>query len=466
MRRSQMMSKDSIALWTRLYEVCKKLRKLNPWEFWSNQDIILIEDSVTKMMGYCVVEQDPLDGTLMINILHGQDGMRAYLESLNYDFEELEDMNYIKSSYRQQGFLLLYANRDELFEEDYERIKSVGMSFRGKAQWPILRRLFPGSKPWLLETDEDVRLLTMYLDQLVQVLTDFDQGKIDLRENFYLTISVQNGKWTLTYTEEDELLGEEEIFIYPNELKAHRVSKLPKQPVIMEGSQFYLPTPLWDEENNRELFPLLTTFINHESGEVYSGEIYKSTREELELVSDRLADLLLTRLQFRPREIIVSDEILLDLISDFCEKANIDCDLGPTVAADAFMNSFLSTQMGDLNGEEQAFLHLIQAAEQSYEVMLETHLGQMLNPIQKSALKDIWIYSVLFLYKEFNELPGEWSKEGFEALLQSHLLEESVKNDYRPYIGSSIKAYLDCQQELGLFKNSFVLSHVLAKYYK
>ena len=52
------------------------------------------------------------------------------------------------------------------------------MSFRGKAQWPILRRLFPGSKPWLLETDEDVRLLTMYLDQLVQVLTDFDQGKL------------------------------------------------------------------------------------------------------------------------------------------------------------------------------------------------------------------------------------------------------------------------------------------------
>ena len=67
--------------------------------------------------------------------------------------------------------------------------------------------------------------------------------------------------------------------------------------------------------------------------------------------------------------------------------------------------------MGDLNGEEQAFLHLIHsAAEQSYEVMLETDLGQMLTSIQKSALKDIWIYSVLFLYKEFNELPGEWSR--------------------------------------------------------
>lgn len=460
------MSKDGIVLWTRLYKVCKRLRKLNPWEFWRSEDIILIEDPVTKMMGYCVVEQDPLDKTLMISILHGQAGMHAYLESLNYDFEELEDMNYIKSSYRQQGFLLLYGDRYELFDEDYERIKSVGMSFRGKAQWPILRRLFPGSKPWLLETDEDVRLLTMYLDQLVQVLTDFDQGKIDLRENFYLTSSVQNGKWTLTYTEEDELLGEDEIFIYPNELKAHRVRKLPKQPVVIEGNQFYLPTPLWDEENNRELFPLLTTFINHDSGEVYSCEIYKSNREELELVSDRLADLLLTQLRFRPREIIVSDEMLLDLISNFCEKANINCDLGPTVAADAFMNSFLATHTSDLDGEEQALLHLIQTSEQSYEVMLETHLGQMLNPIQKSALKDVWIYSVLFLYKEFNELPGEWSKEGFEALLQSRLLEESIKNDYKAYIGSSIKVYLDCQQELGLFRNSFVLSHVLAKYYK
>ena len=55
---------------------------------------------------------------------------------------------------------------------------------------------------------------------------------------------------------------------------------------------------------------------------------------------------------------------------------------------------------------------------------------------------------------------------GNQQMCQSDGRAESVKNDYRPYIGSSIKAYLDCQQELGLFKNSFVLSHVLAKYYK
>lgn len=460
------MKKDSIMLWTRLYEICKNLRKLNPWEFWNSEDIILIEDPVTKLIGYCVVEEDPLDGTLGVSILQGQAGICAYLESLNYDCEEMLDMNYIKSAYRQQGFKLLYADRNELFEEDYERIKSVGMSFRGKAQWPILRRLFPGSKPWLLETDEDVRVFTLYLEQLVNLLTDFDQGKIDFCENCYPVLRVRDGKWELSYIETDELLSEADIFIYLNELKAHRVKKLPKQPVVIEGHQFYLPTPLWDEENNREWFPLLTTFINHESGEVYLGETYKSTREELELISDRLADLLLTQLKFRPREIIVSDEILLDLISDFCEKADIDCDLGPTSIADEFMNSLLSNQINDLNREEQVFLQLIHAAEQAYDVMLETELGQTLNSIQKLALKDIWIYSVLFLYKEFNELPGEWSKEGFEALLQSQLLEESVKIDYKPYIGSSIKVYLDCQQELGLFKNSFILNRVLAKYYK
>ena len=44
------MSKDSM----RCGHVCMRFvrieKKLNPWEFWSNQDIILIEDPVTKMM--------------------------------------------------------------------------------------------------------------------------------------------------------------------------------------------------------------------------------------------------------------------------------------------------------------------------------------------------------------------------------------------------------------------------------
>ena len=50
------------------------------------------------------------------------------------------------------------------------------------------------------------------------------------------------------------------------------------------------------------------------------------------------------------------------------------------------------------------------------------------------------------MYKEFGELPGYWSKEGFESLLQSRLLEEGVKKEYQPYLTSSIKAYLNCQK--------------------
>ncbi|MDE5976987.1 MAG: hypothetical protein K2G70_00770 [Turicibacter sp.] len=457
------MNTDSQALWTRLYEVCKAIRKLNPWEFRVEEDIVVIEDPKTNMRIYCMIQDNREEEELTIQILQGQASMRAYIESLTYEDGDLTDHDYIKSLYRQQGFIVCYVNRQDLFEEDYDRIKFAGMGFRGKMQWPILRRVFPGSKPWLLEQDEDVESLTRYLEQLLSVWADIDRQKIDEREGYYLTLYFEDETWKLGYILEEELLDEEDPFVYRDELKIHRIKKLPKQPMMLEGSQFYLPTPLWDEEKNRELFPLLTTFVDHQTGEVYSGEMCKSEPYELEEISNQLATVLLDRLKARPSKIIVSDDVLLELIYDFCQKVDISCEIGATVAAAAFMNSFLSEQMNALGSDE--ILPLIQAAEQIYEVMLETSLGQRLNLIQKSAMKDVWIYSVLFLYQEFNELPGTWTKEGFEALLQSRLLEESIREDYREYIPSSIKAYLDCQQELGVFKNSFALSHILTKYY-
>lgn len=465
MRRRTNMDANNLELWTNLYEACKDLRKLNPWEFYSSEDIVIIKDPVTNVLGYCIIEEDRLDGTLSLSILIGQHGISAYLESLNFDFEDLDDMDYIKSMLNQDGFKIVYGSKDELFVEDYEHIRSVGMSFRGKSHWPVIRRLFPGSRPWLLEAKADIILLTTYLTQLRQVLIQVDQGKLDYSDDCYLMSSYRNERWEVEYIDKDDLLSEEELFIYPNDLKAHRIKKLPKKMDIIEGHQFYLNKPLWDETTNREMFPLLTTFVDHSTGEVYSGELYKSTKEELEQISNRLANLLLTQLNFRPREIIVSDERFFNLISDFCEKAEIECHVGPTLEAEKFMHSFIESQTGQLEGEEQVLLQLIEAAEQSYEVMIETDLGQRLSLTEKAALKDIWIYSVLFMYKEFGELPGSWSKEGFESLLQSQLLEESVKKEYQPYLLSSIKAYLNCQQELGLFKNSFTLTHILSKYY-
>lgn len=459
------MIPNHLELWKELYEACKDLRKLNPWEFHRGEEIIIIKDPLTEQLGYCIIEEDQLDGTLSLSILTGQQGLAAYFESLNFDIEDLEDMDFTKSILNQEGFKIVYGSKDELFIEDYEHIQSVGISFKGKSHWPVIRRLFSGSRPWLLESKSDIMLLTTYLRRLQQILIEIDSGTIECPATCYLMSSYHDGIWQIEYVDKDDLLIEENRFIYSNELKAHRVKKLPKQMMILEGHQFYINKPFWNEITQREVFPLMTTFVDQQTGEVYLAELSQSTKEELEQTSDRLAQLLIDQLKARPCEMIVSDERIFDLISDFCERVDIDCHIGPTRASEKFMFSFIGNQTGQLEGEEQVLLQLIEAAEQAYRVMLETELGDTLSTIEKAALKDIWIYSVLFMYKEFNELPGSWSKDGFESLLQSKLLEDSVKKEYQPYLVSSIKSYLKCQQDLGLFKNAFVLTHVLAKYY-
>ena len=50
----------------------------------------MIKNPVTNEIGYCIIEEDRLDGTLSLSILIGQHGISAYLESLNFDFEDLD----------------------------------------------------------------------------------------------------------------------------------------------------------------------------------------------------------------------------------------------------------------------------------------------------------------------------------------------------------------------------------------
>ncbi len=461
------MSQANEQLWINLFETCKKIRKLNPWEFWVEEDIITIEDPVSKQIGYCVIKEDVFEEEFSIKVLLGKEGLMAYLESLNYDFnffEDSEDNNYLKNLFSQQGFSLVYTNREELFEEDYQQIKSVGMSFRGKLQCPLIRRLYPGSRPWLMEEEEDVRLLNVFLNRLLEILIAIDKQQIDYVEGCYLSSCVEDNEWKLTWIQQDDLVNEDNTFIYNNELKAHRIKKLPAQPVTLELHQFYLLQPVWDDELNRELYPLCTTFVNQENGLAYFVNVSKSTREEMEKMSEHVSEILLNELEGRPTSIIVSDDVLFDLVSDFCEKTNIDCDLGPTPAAEEFMNSFINNQNGSLENEER-LLHLIAVAEQGYHLMLETEACHEMNKEEQAALKETWIHSVLFMYNEFDELPGQWTKESFEVLLQCEMLENCLKKKYNPYIKTSIEACLNAQQELGLFKNGFVLNQILMKYY-
>ena len=142
------------------------------------------------------------------------------------------------------------------------------------------------------------------------------------------------------------------------------MKKLPKQMRILEGHQFYVNKPFWDEITQREVFPLMTTFVDQQTGEVYLAELSQSTKEELEQTSDRLAQLLIDQLKARPCEMIVSDERIFDLIVNLCERVDIDCHIGPTRASEKFMFSFIGNQTGQLEGEEQVLLQLIEAAEQ------------------------------------------------------------------------------------------------------
>ncbi|MBO8173091.1 MAG: plasmid pRiA4b ORF-3 family protein [Bacillaceae bacterium] len=149
------------AIWQRLFDQAVAYKKLKPWQWMSDDQIIAVQLPDSGEMAYCSV-LGAMGEEFGLVIYLGDDGLRSMQETMR-GTSSIDDIVSV-----QRSILVSFSDRDELDKEDYELIVWLGRSFRGKKQWPMFRSFKPGYYPWYLDEDE-AEIASIVLEQVIDV---------------------------------------------------------------------------------------------------------------------------------------------------------------------------------------------------------------------------------------------------------------------------------------------------------
>ncbi|MFV9511437.1 plasmid pRiA4b ORF-3 family protein [Tepidibacillus sp. LV47] len=253
--------------WQRLFDYAIQFKKLKPWEWLSDNQIIAVKLPDTGEFTYCCVLGE-MGEEFGLAIYLGNDG----LISLQKIMSGSENFHNIVT--RQRSILVSFTDRDELEQWDYDLIKRLGLTFRGKKQWPLFRSFKPGYYPWYID-EQEVKIASIALEQVLDVAVRTgkdDQLVPDSRsEQWFARIPVATGgqlEWrdaTIT-PEVIENSTPSELYVSEFELKQLRKNVSKRLNAVIEFGTFYFHEPVQDEKGLRPYYPNVVIGADQKSG--------------------------------------------------------------------------------------------------------------------------------------------------------------------------------------------------------
>lgn len=319
--------------WKTLIEKAKMLNAMKPWEVLDDNQIFAIAD--------------PMDGQLLFCSVLGaggkEYGLGVYIgdEGLHALRTTLSDEPPLDIFFQQRSLLLSFSDRDELDNQDYQFLKQLGLSFRGRKQWVQLRSFVPGYYPWMLD-EEEGRMLLLAIEQTMEVIKNVNQANNILpymgEDVFFGRAFDETGTWQSVYFELEPkgqfAIPEPDPELYLSELDIKRLKKMQTLDVAIVLDAFMVDMPVQDMANERPYFPVMVAAMEERSGTVLyhtllqtenpEGEIQYALKKVIELLNGLPSTILLKShterilspvLEQLPMETMVSD--YLPQVEDF-----------------------------------------------------------------------------------------------------------------------------------------------------
>ncbi|MEK4387220.1 hypothetical protein MKZ25_15750 [Solibacillus sp. FSL W7-1464] len=282
-----------------LFEVADEFKKLKPWQYFNNEDIIAVQLNDMKYFISVMGAGGQEYGLMMYDEAFGYQSLEKIIngEALSDDF-----------SIDMSALTVNYVDRDELDKEDYELIKEHGLSFRGKKNWIAFKTFEPGFVPMQPDYDE-VETMIELIELMIQVtkmrMSGWEYPMVPMYG--YPLFEVQNdGEVDLLGIIEMERIEDWVLEIDVNDLEVAKIKKKQKSPLEIEFDYFYMPYAV-DGEEERPLYPLINIIVNHTTGEVIHHEIVPFRKHSF--VQQLLFWNMLKDLAVLPSKIFVSAEV-------------------------------------------------------------------------------------------------------------------------------------------------------------
>lgn len=146
----------------KLFEAALAFRQQAPWQWMWDAQIWGIRNPETGQIGYASV-MGQLGEHLALAVYHGAEGLDGW-----YRLAQNEEPDNPTFLYEIPHLQASFEDRERLTDKDRQVIKSLGLKFRGRQEWPLFRSYVPGYVDWYVAGDE-ARFLTLALLQTVEM---------------------------------------------------------------------------------------------------------------------------------------------------------------------------------------------------------------------------------------------------------------------------------------------------------
>jgi hypothetical protein len=305
--------------WQDLYRAAGEFKNLRPWEWMFDDQVFGVQNPANGEIGYCCI-MGAAGEVFALGVYLGSDGLEIYsrIQSGQIDPGEV--------FYTQRCLVASFEDRDELNKPDLDRIKSLGLKFRGRNSWPLFRSFLPGYQPWYL-TDDEAEYLTLALQQATQVARrvrdDEDLLKSKLKNHYFVRVPERQGdalSWQDAWLPPAPLPKKEFSVPPPDSKRLAALKKnITKKQGLWEIDVFY--SPLAIKEQGRPYYPLMLFCVDQKYELLLLVDLAPQS-EYKQKFQDKFLELM-ERVKFFPEGLFVEKPDVFRLFERLAADLNI-----------------------------------------------------------------------------------------------------------------------------------------------
>ena len=451
---------------TELYGEALHFKGTNPEKTIKTNQLIVVQDPETDLLGYCSLTGDHTDLRLEVHL--GSEGLKSYLDTFTLDLSpegEPFDKNCLQ---------LTFSRLIGLSSDDFTQIEKLDIPLQHDAELPRFRHYSTGFLPEVLRYGWQCRYFTQILKQLGSIVPDLETISLSNDEILLLTYTPE-GDWKQVKVPLVVFLDQlKDIHAdYTNDLEAYRINRLPIMNMTFELSQFFIPTPVKKTRLSKGFYPFVTVVFESSSKQIIFAEITDAGKESMDRVVAKFAKTILNDLHFKPKYLISDSATALEHFKGFCEKTAIMTEkVDRLETAREFMGDLLNIK----DEEELEAITYSTGFEKEIDVILETARGichtLLDSPLLNGRLSDsgrrqfISIIELLHvvMMSNFKELPDGWSPQHVEDALQT-IFPNLLTEEEMECVPEILYHYIDIVGEAQSLPNYFEIRNRIQELY-
>ncbi len=317
--------------WRALYSAAMAFNGIKCWQWMFEDELFGIQNPETGEIAYCSVFGSRGE-IFALNAYRGPEGLRSFIDlQVCSSQEEIADTQDLADAYfSQKSFSVSFENRDALDKKDLAVIKDLGITIRGRKQWPLFRSHEPGYYPWFL-TAEECRFLTLILEQAAVIMSAAKNDKSFLYNSAEeaILVCVRQGsgagtKWVNTYKKPEHYPYTYKTFSISDELLLRKIQNIPvKKNLFWEADTSFTPMPVQDNKNERPYYPILFLLADCRTALIMRHDLITDIANESYRIIDGLVATIKS-LQSRPQAIYVAKEETYLYLEKACAQMDVD----------------------------------------------------------------------------------------------------------------------------------------------